>query len=261
MKTRALPTEENARLKRNYEVELIAKNRSHYYRILPFEELLPGTTGILDVVWKPALVPWAKKMALQQVRAELTARCGPKVRLDEVFIENLIDAASKRPEKIKDDAADLGTLVHSYIDRFIRGERGFIVPAEARPAYESFQDWLRTYKIRLVLPDTKIASRFHGYGGSVDAVGENDDGYGILDWKTSKGIYPTMALQAGGAYAQAFYETFSVKPTWAAIARFDKIQGMEFVFVKDLDRCLKGFLAAKQLKEIVSGELFQAAQA
>jgi hypothetical protein len=263
---RAELTAANAGLRRVYDVELIAKNRSHYYRILPGEELLPGVTGVLDIISKPALGPWYKKMALQQVRAALLKRAGRRVNLDEVFIENVIDEASKRPEKIRDEAADLGTRVHAYLDRFVNGERDFDIEPDCRPAFEQFLAWSKKYQIRFVMGDTKVASRFHGYGGSVDAIGANDDGFAVIDFKTTGRIYETAALQAGGAYAQAFTETFRMEDgspvdlTWAAIARFDKLgRGMEFKFIKSLEVAKEGFLAAKKLKEIVNGELFQEA--
>ena len=55
---------EQATISPKYNVELVKKGRSHFYEVKEYGLLLPGVTGVLGVINKPALVPWAKREAL-----------------------------------------------------------------------------------------------------------------------------------------------------------------------------------------------------
>lgn len=246
-----------------YRVELVVEGRSHLYDVYADDGTVrfPGVTGFLGIISKPALVPWAKREALALVESALVKRLDGKrcaqVVLNKSWIDNVLTDAKKRPDQLKDEAADLGTRAHAFIDKIIHGCEPDAIPPEIEAPVKAFKDWWKGSGIELVLGDTKVASRTHGYGGSLDALGRRDGKFIILDWKTSSGVYAEYALQVA-AYAQAFTETFGLPCRDAIIVRFGKKAPVEFEVkeLADVKRSFEAFLAAKALKEALEKPQF-----
>lgn len=261
-----------------YAVELIAKNNTHSYRVRWLEQdnlttetwhesIYPGVTGTLGIINKPALVNWAKKEALKIVQDGLMKLLSPalkkRVTISYDFIQRLVDEARKKPDRLKDAAADLGTKAHAYIDVIVKGGRPEKLDNDILKPVSAFAEWWRKCGITLLLGDTKVASRVHQYGGSLDAVGW--DGARqclvLIDFKTSKAIYDEYALQVS-AYVRAFEEMYGVSIPRAICIRFAKDgartneNGFEVVEVRSIDESFKAFLAAKELAERMKFEHF-----
>lgn len=239
-----------------YRVDLVVEGKSHLYDVTAenVSARYPSVTGFLSVINKPALVPWAKKEALSSVESALLKRLDgkeiAKIILNKPWIETIIKDAKKRPDQIKDQAADLGTQAHAFIDLIIHGKEPESVPEAIEGPVQSFRDWWMKSGIELVMGDTKVASRIYGYGGSLDALGRRNGKLIILDWKTSSGIYNEYALQVA-AYGQAFHETFGLPIEEAIIVRFGKKPPFDFEAKEllDIGFSFKAFLDAKSLKE------------
>lgn len=221
-----------------YNVELLDDGKTHTYRVTHegwnFARLFPGVTGVLGIISKPWLVPWAKKETCkvieQMLLGKLDGEASKRITVSEEWIKEMIRTAKKRPEKIKDDAADLGTLVHLYIDRIVKGQRLDVreIPEQAWPALSSFQEWWELSGLTFISGDTKVASLTHCYGGSLDALAHDRDGKVVLlDWKTSNQFSEEYALQTA-AYADALVQTFGVRPDRVIIARFTKMTESEW---------------------------------
>lgn len=250
--------ESRENMKPKYNVELIKKGRSRYYEVTN----APGVEGslkygsvssCLTVIAKPALIPWAKKEALLSVESELKRRMKNKdkarITLNDVWISEMLLAAKKQPDKIKDDAAEFGTQSHDYIEKIING-KDLKVPEKFSGPVEAFKEWWIGSGMEFVMAETSVASVNYGYGGRLDAVGMRHGHYVLLDWKTGNGIYDEAALQVG-AYANALKETYGIEVKEAIIVRFGKKLPIEFEVkeLMDIDQSFNGFLVAKQLKE------------
>lgn len=255
--------QQDERLRPHYDVNLIVEGKAHLYDVVAAGEAAryPSVTGFLGIISKPALVPWAKREALALVESALVKRLDGKrcaqVILNQAWISNVLADAKKRPDQIKDDAAALGTRAHAFIDLIIHGREPEAIPPEIEAPVKAFKDWWKGSGIELVMGDTKVASRIHGYGGSLDALGRRNGRFIILDWKTSSGIYAEYALQVA-AYAQAFTETYGLPCSDAVIVRFGKKLPIEFEVkeLADVKRSLEAFLAAKTLKEALEKPQF-----
>lgn len=245
----------------NYKVEQIVEKRKHLYRATLSDGTTRnggGVTGVLGIISKPALIPWATKTALSCAEAALTARIGGKITLTASWIKEIMEEAKKKPDKVKDDAADLGTRAHAFFDAFIRGEKVDSVPEILVPAVTAFHNWIRESKIRVIQGDTKVFSLIHRYGGALDAIGMGDEGeFVLLDWKTSSGCYPEMALQVA-AYSQAFKETYGIEVSRAIIVRFSKVPPVEFETkeVVDIKKSFNAFISAKELQSSLQEDQF-----
>lgn len=250
----------DARLKPQYPVELVKKNRSHFYRVVADgkEVLLPGVTGILSMIGgdkTQKLIGWAKREALNSVSRELMAFGATPVLLEPAVIDGIIERAKKKPAEILDAAADYGTRMHTHCDNVIKGLP--VSPeADLENSVLAFQDWFKSSGLEVVLGDTAVASLDHEYGGKFDAVAVIDGKFVIVDFKTSSGIREDYALQVA-AYGRAFFETYGIVADEGLIVRFDKATPtFETKWVRNMKASLDGFLAAKKLKEVVTGCLY-----
>jgi hypothetical protein len=190
-------------LKPQYEVKLVAENGQHFYTVDKDPTYYPGVTGILDMISKPALVPWSAKCTAEYCK-KIIHRVNGK-QLSDRFLETLVKRAKKQPKFIKETSASVGTDGHSLFDKAIKtGE-----PMTGSPYAESFNYWRSKEKLKIVAGDHKVMSIQFGYGGSFDALAVDEKGeYVIIDFKTGNNIYETHALQVA-AYSQAFMETYA----------------------------------------------------
>ena len=228
-----------------YPVQLVCTNNKHEYKIGDSPDLHPSVTGILNVLNKPFLVPWAAKEAANKIKGYLKAHAVNRCLTAEE-IDQLVEAGRKEHEVKKEAAADLGTRAHKAIDQIIRGEKPE-VDDDIKPCVDAFLDWYRNANIRIALGDTKIGSMAHGYGGSLDAMGFQGDLPVILDWKTSNAISDTYAYQVA-AYGQAFMETYGVQAVDYYILRLGKTKPeFEVRKLKNPYLSFRGFLHALSL--------------
>lgn len=216
----------------NYLVEGYTGPRgAHLYRVktcetgIVLEDNLPSVTKKLDLIGGDktgALMGWATKTALAHVRDHLVRANEMGLAVTPELIEATIAEGRKRPEKVKDAAADLGTRVHALIDRWIAGERGFTMFADEQVAFANFELFVKSKGLRFIFGDLAVASRRYKYGGRLDALAMMGKKLVLLDWKTSNAIRDDYALQVAG-YRQALLETWGMKAERAIVVRFDKV--------------------------------------
>jgi hypothetical protein len=223
-------------------VELSFDAGKHQYRI--GGELCPSVTGILDIIAKPALLPWGLKMAGEYLDANLK----PGVPIDEIQKAQLIKDMKQAHRKKSGDAADIGTLVHSFCEQSLTGQKPHLpVNPAARLSCESFLDWVSQHHGKVLHAERKIFSRAHYYAGTVDLVAEIDGALTVADIKTSNAIYPEYFLQLAG-YDIALAEELGRSAERRKIVRFPKEGGpcsVQDAINPDADDA--GFLAALAL--------------
>jgi len=165
-------------------VEQITKqSRAHIRYKLQDGTAVPGVTTILGVLNKPALVKWANNLGLQG-----------------------IDSA-----KYVDEKAAIGTLAHQMIADYLRGketdtsEYSKVQIDQAENAVLSFFEWEKSHHIEIVLVEEPMVSEQFHFGGTIDCLGTINGELWLIDFKTSKGIFPEMMIQAV-AYRQLLIE-------------------------------------------------------
>lgn len=164
--------------------------------------LVPSVTQILKVIDKPALPRWAAKMVCEHLQGALK----PGEALDEVQIGNLLKEAKAAPWRRADDAANIGTIVHSFAEEWALGNRPPPpINKEARNAADAFVAWWESNDVKPLFTERKIYCRSYGYAGTVDLIAEVNGEHIIADFKTSTGIWPEYRLQLA-AYQFAFEE-------------------------------------------------------
>lgn len=159
------------------------------------EQSFYSVTTILGALAKPALPNWAAKTSAEYVSEhwkEIMHLCLDG-RQDEVVA--LVKGA---PWRQRDKAANLGTDVHHAIDLFLSD--GAVL--EDYPHMAPFHAWLEKAGLKILEHEVTVFSENYNYAGTLDLLCENDQGIGLIDFKTGKGIYPEYALQVA-AYARA----------------------------------------------------------
>lgn len=179
---------------------------------------LISVTSVVGVMDKPALLPWACKMAGERaVKHESEWHAIQQEDGDEAA-RKWISAASREFTAYRQT---LGSMVHWMVenrerlhDAEVQGKIDWWVSktkkpyrdkieADAKKHLTQFYRFMEDYKPEFVMQEVTVASLTHGYAGTLDAVVEMDGATRIMDIKTG-GAYPTTALQLA-AYRHAEY--------------------------------------------------------
>jgi hypothetical protein len=147
-----------------------------------------SVTNAIKSLDKPALVPWAAKMAAEYAVKNWDTLAG----LDERERVDLIKGAHRRRA---DSAADLGTAVHDVIDRWVTGEAMPDWPADVAPFMDQFLDFLVARSPDFLRTEVTVWNRTHGYAGTFDWLAYIGGRLTLGDTKTGSGVYAEVGLQ------------------------------------------------------------------
>jgi len=156
------------------------------------------------------------------------------------------------------EAADLGTIAHGYIDDHIHG-RAFILDREnalpAVTAFETYLKWEQAYSVEFVETEMQLVSEEYRFGGTPDAVGVVNDELCLIDWKTSNSVYTDHLIQLA-AYGQLWNENHPDQPIVGGyhLCRFAKENG-DFAhhYWPDLSEAWEQFKLFRQAYDIDRG--------
>jgi hypothetical protein len=117
------------------------------------------------------------------------------------------------PYRERNALANAGTLAHDMIQHKVLGtsteeiisvatceESDDLTLSRATTSFKSFAQWVDEKGFEVVATELPLVHDAIGIGGTVDLVGKLDGKLFILDWKTSKTIYPNHLAQVS-AYA------------------------------------------------------------
>ncbi len=152
-------------------------------------KLLKGVTTVLKVLSAPALIGWAYNQGLAGVPLY----------------------------ESRDKAADAGTLSHLYVSNHLKGlpdpsMEGIPkdIAEKASSCFIAFLDWEKAHSFKMVESEKSLVSEVYQFGGTID-IGAIVNELGIVDIKTSKGVYFSMRVQVS-AYGHLWEENYPDKP-------------------------------------------------
>ena len=201
--------------------------KSHRYK-LDGKPLL-GTTTILGMVGKPALIQWSSNLA-----AAYALDCDrvPGIESEWDKIMDIPDAREKaiargafdkkypqfkearmRYAFKRDKAAKSGTDVHAEIERYIRLKMKYseecvedYTEEHENAQVQHFIDWSTKNKTRFISSELVVFDGDMKVGGTVDILSVTDGVFYFDDIKTSSGIYDNIPFaQVNGAYRNMIY--------------------------------------------------------
>lgn len=184
-----------------------SKNKKAYYADTKdgrAPQLRSVTAALGHINKAEVLIPWA--LGLQAECARELAPLG-KVLTPEL-LEVWINEFQREFENRRWKAADIGTHVHKLIQSWLRcdpdgptAESIQQEPPEVQNCMRLFWDWWKGKGLKVVEVEQVVWNGPHGYAGTLDFVCELPSGkLALIDWKSSKGIYPEMYLQLAAYY-------------------------------------------------------------
>lgn len=216
-------------------------------------------TGKLDksrplMIWQGRLISAHLKGYLEGSRSEHFLR-------DELIIQ--IDAALKAPDTAKEDAGDVGRLIHEYAHDFAKFKLGKgdepdldkldesnPIHAKALNGISAFLEWYNNNKVEFLEMETPyyynaslsgIPSSPLEYIGVIDLVAKVNGDLEVLDYKSSKGIYSEQQYQTS-SYLYAYNAQHLKRPAKRVrILNFNKETGELLEKAVERDEVMKDF--------------------
>lgn len=188
-------------------------NHTYWWDKKGIKHPLSGVTSVLNVIAKPALVPWAAKMTVEYI-----AKNTPDIELGYSMEEfdQILDEAKKAYQKKTDKAADLGTDAHAIIETYIKGmidgNSGIPIPIDITSNPDTrlveFAEWAVARHLKtgfeFVASETPLAEPKLAIAGTPDFIARekvNDEWVLIIgDLKTGSGIYGRVYFFQMAAY-------------------------------------------------------------
>ncbi|MEO5635408.1 MAG: hypothetical protein ABIR14_02380 [Candidatus Paceibacterota bacterium] len=209
-----------------------------------------SVTGILGMYDKSgALLPWAVELSVNFLRDKF-------IKGEKFTEEDFFDAEEQHTIK-KKQAADIGTLVHDWIEKHILGEKPPMPEIrEAQIGVNAFLEWITDNKVKFISTERAIYSRKHDYIGKMDIEAKVNGKLTLIDIKTSNGIYNTYNMQTA-AYVMADQEESGKKYHGRWIIRLAKESEKEY----DTRMAKKNFNRKRKGKEPVDYPPYQVFEA
>jgi hypothetical protein len=210
-------------------------------------EAVPSVTTIMKVLPKPALVPWAAKMAAEHACANWTRLSGlpHSERIHEIKTAYKVYA---------DKRASVGDEVHSLIECWSTGVPFPEVTKEIGRYASSFIKFMTSVRPVFLESEVTVWSRTHGYAGTADFIAEIDGKVVLCDVKSGKSLYPEIGLQLSAlAHADFIIRDDGEEVPLPSVERMAGVhirpRSWELRYVTQTDACFDCFLAAKAVLE------------
>jgi hypothetical protein len=164
---------------------------------------IPSVTQILgDGLPKPALKFWAAKSVAEWAYDHRDA-------WKDLPRDAAVDLLKREPLRFTKKKANVGTAVHAAVNAYAEGAEVPELNDEEYGYYNAALAYLDEQQVEVLRSEATVYSRTHHYGGTFDLLARKKAPYGvdpnpatIRDFKTSKAVYPDVALQLV-AYARA----------------------------------------------------------
>lgn len=210
----------------------------------------PSVTQISSVYDKSsALMNWAINNTVDSVRDSIL----PGMSYNEAEIEAILAKAKNQSNWLKTKAAEIGTLTHDWLFRWIKGEVTEMPPKDSvwRPCVDASLAFIEEHHVKFLNVEQAIYSIEHGYSGRMDADAEIDGELGLIDWKSGNGIHEDAYFQSS-AYDRAREEELGLKYDARWIVRLGKLDGRFYKHKlprETRDRDFHAFLGLKSAYE------------
>jgi len=188
----------------------------------------PSVTTILNVLNKPALAEWAKNCACNYIEDNVRLLlAGNSFSVDALF--KIIAAGRTAHDRVREEAAEIGVSTHDFLRDYWRGYSSGVcpkMPEDERTVkcINAALNWFSDHKIEPYAVEEPQYSRLHKICGRPDLIALVDGELAVVDYKSTKFLYPEVALQMC-LYAKMHEEMHGQFPAVRWGLRLDKETG------------------------------------
>jgi hypothetical protein len=203
--------------------------------------VVPGVTSIQkgSMPASPQLEGWKIKMVADSLLKQIQELSLPITEWNRKALDEIAKKA-KQSWKVKaQEAADIGTIVHDYMEAVESGIAFDLSFLDAHPDKEKVlnciqkaDEWRKQNNDKIIAQEGIVGSVGYGYAGKFDRLAKRGSRVVLSDFKTSKAIYPSYFVQLG-AYDILIDEWLNVKVDAFEIIRIGKEDGSFEVQMKD----------------------------
>jgi hypothetical protein len=146
--------------------------------------------------------------------AKMVAETAYRMRyaLPEMDESEAVDMLKGSPWSKSKRAADRGTDIHAYLEALLNRWEPEELSSDAEPYRAAADAWFDEVGASLEDVQTEVTMFHAGYAGTTDVIAKDENGWVVLDFKTSKAIYDEAALQLAALSACSFLADGSVVP-------------------------------------------------
>lgn len=198
--------------------------------------VIPGVTSVLKSGYPaaPSLITWLSKQAAWYTIEQLKQFPEQVDRLPDYLLDEIAKKATQAGKKIAKEAADIGSLVHSYAeisrDSNKLKEYGILMnkiidhpdKEKIQACIDQFNKWQDESKYEMIDAEQTIASVTYQYAGKYDRLVKSGSKTILIDFKTSSGIFAEHWQQVSGAYRLALQEWRDISIDGVDLVRFGK---------------------------------------
>jgi hypothetical protein len=219
-------------------------------------------TGILKVIPNPALSNWKAKNEKNACwKAAWKVSQNSHVETEEQFFQHCESEFKKENiEQEGQNAATIGFMIHETIEQEIQimmsRQLELLIQtpsllSEIDIALDHFREFVKTFKLDFICAERVVYSeRQPRFAGTIDAIANINGIATLIDWKTSKAIYPEYWIQLA-AYHKAFFRTTMVELPQVAVVLIPKVSSkvpeIQILKAHSLERYYRTFEAAFEL--------------
>jgi len=227
-----------------------------YYRVMPDGSLAPqdGVTTVLHktIDRSEPIANWSIKRAMVRLKKLMLERNLIAIEdreplpLFETILDEVIESAKHAAREELEQAADIGTDAHAHLELIVKA-----ILADNRPRLEELLakypesepaencviaalSWSCAHSVKWLASERKCFSRIHGVAGTMDGLAKVSscglpeccpnpfvNRLSLIDFKSSKGLWPSYCMQAA-IYAAMYAEETGEKVEDRWILRLDK---------------------------------------
>jgi hypothetical protein len=245
------------------------KGRFYSGGIIPPGEKYTSVTTVLQAIGKPALVAWSAKVEREMVievaaklYADLADRNQSVTTPEFILSLNGLLGAEKAHTKELAKAGEIGSQIHELVEWSLRAEllqavgKSPILGEQAQWAYQQFQRWRQSVKLKPMQVEITVACHCHKIAGTLDLLAGIDNVLTVCDWKSGKRVYWEAKLQ-NAAYRHCVREMGLGDPKCGLVLRLPKVIGepdFEPVDAGDETYYFDRFLHVKDVWEAIQRE-------
>ena len=217
--------------------------RKHQYKLDGIT--CAGVSTIAEYRPAPFLKFWAAKMVVEHLadKQEIIKNLSPK-EYQELLLE-----AKKMHKTKSDEALEIGTAAHQWVEKHIHGE-DLPITKEIENCVLAFKEFEAKHKAQWVCTEKIVVNRPHLVAGRLDSLAFVDGALALVDLKTSSRVSESYFLQTAG-YAMCL-EDMGIKIDRRIILRLPKTKDEKFEAVEvdtPLEADTKAFLSQRYAYE------------